>query len=471
VPEPTIAFGTDGWRGIIAEDFTFENVRRVAQATADYFRTVTDGERAILVGHDVRFLSDRFARTAAEVFRGNGFRVMLLDRPCPTPYVSFEVKRLGLVGGVVVTASHNPSSFNGFKIKAHYGGSATEGITGDIERALDRSRVRTSETGIETVSPSAAYGDHLRALVDWERIAGSRLEVTVDSMHGCGGRQLEDLLGGTTCRVRTLRADPDPLFGGVSPEPMLPQLEPLAAAVLKSGSAAGLATDGDGDRIGVVSEEGKFLNTLQILPLLVLHTCRRRGWEGGVAYTFSQSQLMARIAKSLGREVFETPIGFKNIAALMLERGVLIGGEESGGIGVSRHLPERDGLFVQLLLLDMLAATGKSLTQLIRELWDEFGEFHFQRRDVGIPLEASRRLIEALGDSPPADFGGVAVEEVRTLDGIKLVLANDGWILFRRSGTEPILRIYCEAPTEDASLDLMSSGVKLMEQFRADGVT
>jgi phosphomannomutase len=467
--ELPIKFGTDGWRGVIARDFTFANLRRAAQATAEYFGTVAEGEKALLVGFDVRFLSSDFARTAAEVIAGNGFRTLLLDRVCPTPYISFEVRRLGLRGGIVITASHNPADFNGFKVKGHYGGSATAEMTEGIEERLGVGEIRSGQQ-IETIPPSTEYFDHLRALVDWPQIARSGLVVCADPMHGSGGRLLEELLRDTTCEVHTIRARPDPLFGGVAPEPIMSALAPLSRAVLRRSADVGLATDGDADRLGVVGEDGVFVSTLQVLPLLLLHAYRNRGWRGSVVHTFSQSQLVGRIARSLGLRVHETPIGFKHIAEIMLREDVLIGGEESGGIGLSRHLPERDGLFLHLMLLDLLATTGRSVTELIQDMWAEFGEFHYDRRDLSVPLEVSRRLIEELAEKPPDRFAALGVREVQTLDGIKLMLEEDAWILFRRSGTEPVLRIYCEATSRTAASEILSDGVRFVEQFPDSGV-
>ncbi len=465
-----IRFGTDGWRAIIGDEFTFDNVRVAAQATSDYFLSLGGRDRTIIVGHDVRFLSDRFARAAAEVFAGNGFRVLLLDRPCPTPYVSYEVRRRGLTGGVVITASHNPASYNGFKVKGAFGGSATGAMTAEIERLLGRRPVRRATEGIEFASPGTEYVDSLRRLIDWPRLAASGLRVTVDSMHGCGGRLLEDWLAETTCSVRTLRARPDPMFGGIAPEPMLPQLDPLVSAVRASGSHIGLATDGDADRLGVVAEDGRFVSSLEILPLLLIHLRRRRRWDGAVAHTFSQSRLVGLVAAAFGLEVFETPIGFKNIAELMLERTILIGGEESGGIGMSRHLPERDGVAVHLLLLDLLAETGKPLGSLIRDMWDEFGEFRYARRDMHLDEPTTARVRARLQDDPPRRIGERTVADIRTVDGVKLVLDDRSWILFRPSGTEPVLRVYVEAPTLEASRRLLDDGVEFVEQCRSTGV-
>jgi phosphomannomutase len=466
-----IKFGTDGWRAIIADEFTFENVRRAAQATAEYFKTVEGHERAVFVGFDVRFQSKAFARAAAEVLAANDLRVVMLDRPYPTPYVSFEVRRRGFAGGVMITASHNPPAFNGFKVKAHFGGSATPAITATIEANLAQAKPR-DYTGqpIETVAPESYYFDHLKSLVDWDRIAKSGLKVIVDSMHGCGGYILEQLLRDTSCKVQTIRGNPDPLFGGINPEPMMPQLEPLGEAVRKTGSHVGLATDGDADRLGIVDETGQYVNTLQTLSLLLLHVYRTKGWRGAVARTFSQSLLIPRIASKFGLELFERPIGFKNIGELMLERELLIGGEESGGIGLSRHLPERDGIFINLLFLDMLAASGKSCTELIRDMWREFGEFHYDRRDLHVPIAAGNAVVARWKNDPPPDFAGRRVRDVGKLDGSKVFLDNDSWILFRQSGTEPLLRVYCEAPTPTAVGEIMAAGLKFVEQFTPDGV-
>ena len=466
----TIRFGTDGWRALIADAFTFENVRIAAQATAGYMATVKGTERGVYIGYDGRFLSNRFARAAAEVFAGNGFYTLLMDRAYPTPYVSFEVRRRRLAGGVVITASHNPAAFNGFKVKAHFGGSATPEITAEIERNLGRVPVQVSSEGVEVVAPEAHYFEHLRSLVDWDRIAKSGLKVVVDSMHGSGGRILETLLRDTSCAVETMRGDLDPLFGGVNPEPMMPQLEPLAARVVQTKSHVGLATDGDADRLGVVDENGRFLNTLQVLPLLLLHTYRNKGWRGSVVRTFSQSQIVPRIAQKLGLVCHERPIGFKNIGELMLNEEVLIVGEESGGVGLSRHLPERDGTFVNLLFLDLLATSGKSCTQLIREMWDEFGEFHFDRRDLHVPIRTGQAVVETLRTRPPASFGPRAVNRVETLDGSKVFLEGESWILFRQSGTEPLLRVYCEGPSAQAVQEILAEGLKLVEQTRDGGV-
>jgi phosphomannomutase len=477
-----IKFGTDGWRAIIADTFTFDNVRIAAQATADYFKTVEGCERGVFVGYDVRFQSRAFARAAAEVFAANEFRVLMMDRPYPTPYVSFEVRRRKLAGGIMITASHNPLNFNGFKVKAHFGGSAMPAITAKIEKAVaalyDRRQSGDCDIlgghrpplQLESVGPEKYYFEHIKSLVDWDRIGKSKLKIVVDSMHGCGGYILEELLRDTSCTVETIRGNPDPLFGGINPEPMMPQLEPLGEAVRKSSSHVGLATDGDADRLGIVDEAGEYINTLQTLSLLLLHVYRNKGWRGAVARTYSQSLLIPRIAAAFGLQLYERPIGFKNIGELMLENEILIGGEESGGIGLSRHLPERDGIFINLLFLDLLAASRKTPTELIRDMWKEFGEFHFDRRDLHVPIDAGNAVVARWKTDPPASFAGRRVQEVGKLDGSKVFLENDSWILFRQSGTEPLLRVYCEAPSRSAVAEIMGAGLKFVEQFTSAGV-
>ena len=476
-----IKFGTDGWRAVIADTFTFENVRYAAQATADYFKTVKGTEPAVFIGYDVRFLSRKFASITAEVMAANGFRVLLMDRPYPTPYVSFEVRRRGLAGGVMITASHNPATFNGFKVKAHFGGSATPAITAQIEKNLteelrdgDRIPKVEIEFGLRPsipVGPERYYFEHLKSLVDWDRIAKSKLKIVVDSMHGCGGYILEEMLRDASCTVETIRGNPDPLFGGINPEPMMPQLEPLCETVRRTGSHIGLATDGDADRLGVVDEKGEYVNTLQLLSLLLLHVYRNKGWRGAVARTYSQSLLIPRIASKFGLTLYERPIGFKNIGELMLETEILIGGEESGGIGLSRHLPERDGIFVNLLVLDLLAASGKTCTELVRDMWKEFGEFHYGRRDLHVPIEAGQAVVAKWQADPPESFAGRRVRDVGKLDGSKVFMDNDSWILFRQSGTEPLLRVYCEAPTRAAVDEIMGAGLRFVEQFTSPGVS
>ncbi len=472
----TIKFGTDGWRARIAEDFTFANVEVVTQAVADYLATQgVGGKKRVLIGYDRRFASEWFAARAAEVFAGNGIFADLFAHDVPTPLVSFEIKRRGLSGGIVITASHNPPEFNGYKFKAPYGGSATPKITNQIEAQLGRrppQRLPLTEAQaqglVNLIEPTDEYRQHLEAFVAIKELRRADGVVIVDPMHGTGGRWLEALLGGGRLRVETIRAERDPLFGGVFPEPMPQHLGALATAIGEHGALIGLATDGDADRVGAMDERGHYINTHQILAILLLHMVRRRGQRGAVARTFSQSVLVRRIAESYGFKLFETPIGFKHIGDLMLDpaNDFLIGGEESGGIGVRGHIPERDGLLNSLLLFEAVVQSGQRASELVRSIWKEFGEFHFERRDLHVPMQLGEHLVSELATNTPERFAGEKVERVATLDGTKLIFDDESWILFRQSGTEPVLRIYCEATSIAKMTRLIDEGERLARQER-----
>lgn len=458
-----IKFGTDGWRGVIGRDFTFANVEVVTQAVADYMDSQKPASRGVLIGYDCRFMAARFARRVAEILANNGFQAELLEQPFPTPYVSFEVKRRGLAGGVMVTASHNPPEFCGIKFKAPFGGSATPAIVKEIEARLYQTPPRTGpgDGRVEEVAPRQEYFDHVKSLVDFGVIRDAGPHVVADAMHGAARNLLGKILGKHGIDCVTIRDYPDPLFGGVFPEPMEENLAALRTAIVNTKAAIGLATDGDADRLGAIDEEGNYVNTHQILALLILHLVRRRGWKGKVVRTVSQSVMIDRICQKLGLPCAMVPIGFKNIADLMLREDILIGGEESGGVGIKNHIPERDGILVSLLLLEAFAQSGLSLSQGIEKLWKEFGEFHFRRRDLHVPLEFGKNLVQKLRDEPPARYCGLVLEKVDSLDGTKLVFTDESWILFRQSGTEPLLRIYCEAGNLDQVGHMLREGENL----------
>ena len=472
-----IKFGTDGWRARIAEDFTYANLEIVSQALADYLKTQNPtGRSKVLVGYDRRFASDLFAQRVAEVLAGNDIVVDLYTHDVPTPLVSFEVKRRQLDGGVVITASHNPPEFNGFKFKAPYGGAATPAITNEIEKLVGQTAPRrmpleeAKRHGMcEVISPSYDYRHHLENFVAIEELRKTDALVIADPMHGTGGRWIETLLFGGRLRVETIRAWRDPLFGGVLPEPMPWSLDLTARTVRERGALLALITDGDADRVGAMDENGEYINTHQILMILLLHLVRQRGWKGSVARTFSQSVIVRRIAESYGFRLFETPIGFKHIGEIMLDpaNDFLVGGEESGGIGVRGHVPERDGILNSLLLLEAVVASGKKPSEMVRDIWREFGEFHFERRDLHLPLEAGLRLLAGLRERTPAEFAGYKVTGLATLDGVKLLFDDESWILFRQSGTEPLLRIYCEATTVRKMTSLIDAGESAARQSAA----
>src|SRR5262245_45004871 len=466
-----IKFGTDGWRARIAEDFTFANVEIVTQALADYLKTQNaSGKLGAVVGYDRRFASELFAGRSAEVLAGNGFAVNLFASDVPTPLVSFEVKRRGLDGGVMITASHNPPDFNGFKFKAPFGGSATPAITNQIENLVGATAPRrlpleeAKKEGLaRVIEPNGEYRRHVESLVAINDLRDAGALVIVDPMHGTGGRWIETMLAGGRIRVETIRADRDPLFGGVLPEPMPWSLELTSRVIRERGALMELITDGYADRVGAMDERGEYVNTHQILMILLLHLVRRKGWKGSVARTFSQSVIVRRIAESYGFRLFETPIGFKHIGEIMLDpaNDFLVGGEESGGIGVRGHIPERDGIFNCLLLLEAVLAAGKKPSEIVRDVWREFGEFHFERRDLHVHIEAGQKLVSDLRVNTPDSFAGYKVVNIATLDGTKLIFEDDSWILFRQSGTEPLLRIYCEATSVEKMMKMIEEGVRL----------
>ena len=463
-----IKFGTDGWRAIIAREFTFANVDRVAQAYADFLTRESKAvfpRPLVVVGFDRRFLSEYFAQRAAEIMSGNAFHVAMFAEAAPTPLISWSVKDLHAQGGIVITASHNPATFNGFKIKAPWGGSAAPETTSKVEKLVDLNAPRQAELSREKDGlldgAVASYRDQIALYVDLERIRQSSQKVIVDPMHGSGGRWVESFLTGRSLNVETIRDFRDPLFGGVNPEPIDQNLGPLKQRVLDSRAIVGLATDGDADRVGAVDEHGETMTMHDVVPLLLLHLARQRTMSGAVVVTVSQSVLTKRIAAAMGLKVFETAIGFKYIADLMLKEDILIGAEESGGIGVKGHIPERDGILNSLLFLEAIIATGKPPSQMLADLHREFGEFRYGRRDLHMPVSQGQDLVARLSERPPAKIGNEDVVGVNTLDGAKVLFADESWLLFRQSGTEPVLRIYSEATSFAKRDALLEAGVAM----------
>jgi phosphomannomutase len=460
-----IKFGTDGWRGVIARDFTFENVGVACQAIADYLDSLHPASRQMLVGYDTRFMAGHFALKSAQVLAANGFAVDVHDRPFPTPCVSYEVYIRKMAGGIMITASHNPPEYCGIKLKASFGGSATPAMIRELEEFLWKNPVRClaegDSTGIHIVPPGDEYFNHIRKLIRFELIQKSSLKIVADAMHGTGNGIIERILREHGVECQSIRSAPDPMFGGVFPEPMEENLGALREAILQNHADVGLATDGDADRLGVMDAGGHYVNTHQVLALLALYLLRRRGWTGKIAKTVAQSVIIEKICQKFNLEYSIVPIGFKSITDLMLREDILIGGEESNGVGIKNHIPERDGILINLLMLEMLADSGKPLHQMVRDLWDEFGEYHFERRDLHVPLEFGRGLVEQLRENPPSLFAGLPLDRIFTLDGTKLIFQDESWILFRQSGTEPLLRLYAEAPTVDQVHRMMAEGLRL----------
>jgi len=464
----TISFGTEGWRGIIADDFTVESVQRLSQAIAAYFHEHAQGPVRLAVGYDTRFLSDRMAALVAEVLAGNGCEVWVAAHSSPTPALSTFVRHQQLTGGVMVTASHNPPQFNGVKVKTSDGGSIDPEATQRIEALLDQRPVQrvpwaeaAAQRRLHRVDILPAYLAGLRSFVRLASIRRAGLRVVVDAMHGTGNRLVERAVGKGRTRLTTLHAEPDPLFGGHAPEPIPRYLTELLRTTKRSRAHLGLATDGDADRIGAARPDGRFLNPGQILCVILLHLLEERGLRGGVVTTISNIAWIPAMAQEFGLKLYEVPVGFKHIAKLMREDHILIGGEESGGIGIAAYLPERDGILLGLLLMELLAMRGQSLLTILRQLERKYGTFAYGRVDLHIPEAARDQLMRRLTTDPPTTIAGRPIQTTKTYDGLKLIGRQREWILFRLSGTEPILRIYAEAPSETAVQRLLTWGKRL----------
>lgn len=441
-----IRFGTDGWRGIIAEDFTYKNVRRVAQAIADYL----GNGAVVVVGYDTRFMSRDFAHLISGVLSGNGIKVIISDSPTPTPMLSYFVKYGNLNGGIMVTASHNPAIYNGVKFKEPYGCSSLPETTRKIEALIDKSPPRI-KGGFDTKDISRPY---LKALRRYILPVKKRFFIVVDSMYGAGGYYLEQILKELGHKVVTIHGEPNPIFPGINPEPIEINLTELSKTVRDLGADIGIATDGDADRVGIVDENGRFLTPHYVLSLLLVHLKTSRGWHGAVAKTISSTSLIDKIAERYNMPVKETPVGFKHIANLMLTEDILIGGEESGGNGFKNHIPERDGLLSGLLIVEIMGTKGKSISQIVRDMEMEFGRYRYRRVDLHTTQKELKKI--------PDEIAGKKVVQKKTFDGTKFILEDGSWLLIRASGTEPILRLYAEASTQREVEDLIEEGRRLI---------
>src|SRR5262245_45165142 len=467
----TIKFGTDGWRGIIAEDFTFANARIVAQAISRYVVRGEDARKGVIVGYDHRYASDWVARRLAEVVSSTGTPVWLTDRPCPTPAVSYLVRSRAAAGGVVVTASHNPYRWNGIKYKASYGSSPLPSIVARIESELqfaesaDIPRLPVRPEQIHLLDPRKPYLEALEKLVDWERIRKSKFRLVFDAMHGSAAGLLPELFRRKGIPCDEIRGTRDPRFGGAHPEPIEPHVAPLQHAVVAGKYDAGFAADGDGDRIGAVDRTGVFVNPHQIFSLLVWHLAGMRELPGEIAKTFSVTKLIDKLALKLGRKLHEVPIGFKYICELMLEQNILIGGEESGGIGTSLYLPERDATVSALFLAELMAWHGKSLGELLAALHARFGEYHYGRVDLELKPGQKEKAIAHFSDGKVSRLVDFPIVQRENLDGIKLYLGEVGWVMVRASGTENVLRIYSETGKPETTSRILSSVAGLVQNL------
>ncbi|NPB04873.1 MAG: phosphoglucomutase/phosphomannomutase family protein [Aquificae bacterium] len=460
-----IKFGTDGWRGVIARDFTFENLKKVVLAHAEVLRR--KGLKRVFVGYDNRFMSENFAREAAALFYGEGFEVNLAPKSVTTPLVSWAVRHKNFDNGVVITASHNPYTYNGYKIKDQTGGSATPEFVKEVENLIGKvspEREAVPEPG--TLTEEDYTGEYLNAVrerVNLEVFKERELKVVHDPMYGSSAGYLRGALENTKVSVVEVRAYRDPLFGGGAPEPVEKNARLIKEKVRAEGAFCGIMNDGDGDRVALVDERGEFVNSQLVYAMLLLHLLENKKKRGAVVKTVSTTYLADRIAREFGVELIETPVGFKHINRVILERGdVVFGGEESGGYGFPDFVPERDGLLSALYLLELFLLKGKTPSEVVKEIFDRFGEAYYKRIDLPVSEEEKRKLRE-LVQSPPTTLAGLKVKEVKTLDGLKLVFENDGWALVRPSGTEPLLRLYAEMPSPRLLEKVLSELVKLFK--------
>jgi phosphomannomutase len=463
-PTTPIKFGTDGWRAVIADDFTFENVRRVAGAIASYVLKHEDPCRGLVVGYDTRFGSPRFARAAAEVLAGAGIPIRLAQDYSPTPSISFAVKNTGAAGGVVITSSHNPWNWNGVKFKGSFGGSATPAIMKLIEQETAAGAMPNGKhANIEEVDLKPAYIRAVCKFADLDLIATAKFKFAIDSMYGSGRGVLAQIFAEHGIDFVAIRQELNPLFPDINPEPIEPHVRMLQEAVVREKCHAGFATDGDADRIGAVAEDGSFVDSHKIFSVLLDWLLRRKQWPGEVVRAFNTTRMLDRIAAKYGRKLNETPIGFKYIADLMMEREIVIGGEESGGIGYSRYLPERDGILNSLLLANVMAEEKKPLGELVAALQKEYGPHFYGRRDFHIPDDVKFSAIKRASADGTKKLGKHAVIKKEGVDGIKFFLDSptngngaEAWVLFRASGTEPLLRVYAEAASPELVQEILS---------------
>jgi len=451
-----IKFGTDGWRGVIADNYTFKNLKIISQAVADY---LGNGKK-IVVGFDTRFMSDKFAALCAEVLQNNGIQVILSDRPVPTPALSFAVQSKKFDLGVMITASHNPAEYNGFKIKNASGGAASLEVTQAVEILLGKNAPKTSgpkEASIKKEDLTRDYVKFIRSYIDLKAIKKKKFKVLVDVMHGSGNSFIAEILKGSSIKVEFMRNDINPSFGGRRPEPVEENLEELKSKVKKGKFDLGIALDGDADRIAAVAPGGVFIHPQKILGLLALHLNQDRKWSGGIVKTICGTEMVDNIAKFLKVKLYETPVGFKYISNLMETENILTGGEEAGGMGVKGYIPERDGTVAGLLLLEMMVYRNKNILKILNETEKQFGKYYYLRDDLHLG-----HRVEPKKETLPDELLGKKVVQVKDYDGIKLICEDRSWLMFRGSGTEPIMRIYSEAANLAQSKKLLALGRKII---------
>ncbi len=480
----SIKFGTDGWRAVISDTFTFTNVRRLAQAIADAVNSdlwlgelYKDSNKDVfIIGYDTRFLSRAYAKEVARVLAANGITVHLAHSDCPTPAISYAVTNLKAAGAVMLTASHNAPRYNGIKLKGPFGGSILPSQSDQVERFLDKNQLdakgpnlldydRALDMGlIVPFNPIPAYYAHLQSIIDFDAIAAypRRMHVVADAMYGSGRGHVKGALAGTGVEVHEIRSDLNPGFGGIHPEPIMKYLHATVGAVSSTGGDIALITDGDADRIGVMDNQGVFVDPHKIMALAVKYLVEKKGKKGAIVKTVSSTRMLNRQAAKWGLDLYETPVGFNYIADHMMTSDVLLGGEESGGISIKGHIPEGDGVLMGLLMLEILAAYKKPLSELVEELLAEFGPMHYERRDMRLARAVNKKeMVARLANEAPDTIGSMKVAEVQTIDGVKYLMDNDSWLLIRPSGTEPVLRVYSEGLSAENVAELLAYGEEI----------
>jgi alpha-D-glucose phosphate-specific phosphoglucomutase len=469
-----IKFGTDGWRGIIADDFTFDNVRICAQAVADYLRTSKLAERGLVIGYDMRFASEDFAAAVAEVLAANNIKVHLCLKPAPTPVVSFTVPAAKSAGAIVITASHNPASWNGFKYKSQDGASAPEEVTSQIEEniayltqqgasvkriALDKALKKGL---VDYLDPSPAYFEHLGRFVDVDNLRRHKLDIIVDPMYGAGIGYFKGILQGGNLKIAEINGERNPAFPEINPEPIAKNLTKLSRLVVEQKADVGLATDGDSDRIGIIDEKGEFLTQHQVFALLALYLLEVRGERGPIVRTLTSTMMLSRLGKLFDVPVYETAVGFKYVAPLMMKKHAIIGGEESGGYGFRGHVPERDAILAGLYFLDFMVKTGKTPSQLLDYLYSKVGPHYYDRRDFHVSAAKRKTIVQRLSAHAPSTIAGSKVIKFDTTDGFRFFVGDESWLLIRFSGTEPLVRVYAEAESLERAKEFLDEGKKLV---------
>ena len=473
----TIKFGTDGWRAVISETFTFANLRLVAQAIADFIREENNANPSVIIGFDTRFLSDRYAAEVARVMAANQIETWLARADTPTPAISYAIVHKKAAGGVMITASHNPPRYNGVKLKASYGGSASPAQNKRVEALLERNlshghspnlmdlQTAIQEGLVHKFDPTWPYYEHISTLVDLDCISSGELHVVADGMYGAGRGIIGEVLARGRTHIHNIRHEMNPGFGGIHPEPIANHLGLLRSTIQSGHWDIGLATDGDADRIGAVDACGDFVDPHRIFALVLRYLLEKRGWRGKVVRTVSTTRMIDRIAQAYGLDVIETPVGFNHIADHMLNGGVVMGGEESGGMSIQGHIPEGDGILLGLLLLEVMADADKPLHELVAALLAEYGPAQYARTDLKLTRPIAKPdMVQMLLDLAPEKIAGVVVEDIQTTDGVKYYLADGSWLLIRPSGTEPVLRVYAEAPDDSRVRALLHFGEEMAQK-------